>query len=200
MRTEKKVKWAIFYSGWGRTAGVLKGLFEKKVFPNAILDSLVIAGQDSPLTVQSKKEGYHIINLNPGDYASRKQWQNDLKKELQERGIALIFLCGFKYRIHDILLNAYPNRIANIHPALLPSFKNTQHAIQDAMDLGVKITGVTTHLIDENIDEGIIIHQHAIDIENLTFEDIDKKMIKACPIVVGATVNKIMHMYEQGQI
>ena len=64
----------------------------------------------------------------------------------------------------DVLLKAYPNKILNIHPALLPSFKGTD-GMQDALDYGVKATGITVHFVDSGLDSGPIILQEAVEIK-----------------------------------
>ena len=66
--------------------------------------------------------------------------------------------------VHEPLLASFPNRVVNIHPALLPSFKGA-HAIQDAFDYGVKVTGVTVHFADDKYDCGPIIAQRALTVE-----------------------------------
>ena len=89
------------------------------------------------------------------------------------------------------LLNKYPNKIINIHPSLLPSFKGL-NAIDQALKYGVKITGLTTHFIDINVDEGKIIDQVPIIISDSDdFKSIDKKIFKEGVILTIKTINKI---------
>lgn len=193
------MKWAIFCSGWGRSASILIEQFENNKFENAVLDSIICTGQNTKLTHHYYKQNYNIINVLPQRFATRSAWQEFLAENLESRGVKFIFLCGFKYRIHKVLLDKFPNRILNIHPSLLPAFKNTQNAIQEAIQLGVEVTGITTHIIDIYIDEGMIIYQEPIRIGGLKFEAIDKKFVEACPLVLKKSVRKVMTMYKERQ-
>ena len=73
-------------------------------------------------------------------------------------------MAGYMRMVHAPLLASYPNRVVNLHPALLPSFRGA-HAIQDAYDRGVKVTGVTVHFANEEYDKGPIIAQRALAVE-----------------------------------
>ena len=90
------------------------------------------------------------------------------------------------------MLHAFPQRIVNIHPSLLPSFGKTSKAIQQALAYGVKITGITTHIIDEKVDEGVILCQEAIKIkDNDTFDTLDKKFQKKGRKIILNTIKQM---------
>ena len=82
----------------------------------------------------------------------------------KQRGVDYIVMAGYMRMVHKPILNAFPNRVVNLHPALLPSFPGA-HAIQDAYDRGVKVTGVTVHFANELYDAGPIIAQRALAVE-----------------------------------
>ena len=84
--------------------------------------------------------------------------------ELRAHDVDYVIMAGYMRKVREPLLSAYPNRVINLHPALLPSFKGA-HAIQDAYDYGVKVTGVTVHIADERYDCGPIIAQQALVVE-----------------------------------
>jgi phosphoribosylglycinamide formyltransferase-1 len=94
-------------------------------------------------------------------FASREDFDRAVVQALREAGVELVLLAGFDRLVTRVLLDAFPLRIMNIHPALLPSFKGL-HAQRQAMDYGVKIAGATVHFVDEDPDHGPIIVQGAV--------------------------------------
>lgn len=93
--------------------------------------------------------------------ASRQEFEQRVIKQLEAYNIELIALAGFMQMLSRAFVRRYRNRIINIHPALLPSFKGAQ-AIKDTYAYGVKVTGVTVHFVDEKMDHGPIILQDAV--------------------------------------
>jgi phosphoribosylglycinamide formyltransferase-1 len=83
----------------------------------------------------------------------------------EEFGVELVFLAGFMRVLKGPLLDRYPNRVLNIHPSLLPSFKGLQ-AQQQALDYGVKVTGCSVHFVDRSVDGGPIIIQAAVPVHD----------------------------------
>ncbi|HZE06254.1 MAG TPA: phosphoribosylglycinamide formyltransferase [Solirubrobacteraceae bacterium] len=81
---------------------------------------------------------------------------------LQERGVELVVLAGYMQLLSLEFLAAFPDRVINVHPALLPAFPGL-NAVQQAIDYGVKVTGATVHFVDHGVDSGPIILQRAID-------------------------------------
>lgn len=88
-------------------------------------------------------------------------YEQAVVEALQQRGVEWLVLAGYMRLVSDVLLHAYPNRIVNIHPSLLPSFPG-KDAIEQAVAHGVKVTGVTVHYVDEGMDTGPIIAQRAV--------------------------------------
>ena len=80
---------------------------------------------------------------------------------LQRAGCDYVVMAGYMRKVTDAILDAFPDRVVNLHPALLPAFKGA-HAIQDAFDAGVKVTGVTVHFANAEYDKGPIIAQRAV--------------------------------------
>ncbi len=125
--------------------------------------SLLVCDQPNA-TVIKRAEALNITTLviSPNDYKSKLHYEMAIIEKLHHHDIQLICLAGYMRIVGEVLLNEYPNRILNIHPSLLPSFKGA-HAIQDAFYFGVKVYGVTVHLIDNTIDEGVILSQRAFE-------------------------------------
>lgn len=83
---------------------------------------------------------------------------------LRDAGVEYVVLAGFMRVLKERFLRAYPNRVVNIHPSLLPAFRGLE-AWKQAIDYGVKVTGVTVHFVDEGVDTGPIIAQAAVQVE-----------------------------------
>ena len=85
-------------------------------------------------------------------------------------------MAGYMRKVTPVLLDAFPDRVLNLHPALLPSFKGA-HAIQDAFDAGVKVTGITVHFANEDYDKGPIVAQRAVEVrEDDTLDDLEARI------------------------
>ncbi|MEW5759253.1 MAG: phosphoribosylglycinamide formyltransferase [Candidatus Thermoplasmatota archaeon] len=118
----------------------------------------------------------------------RELFEDEIIEVLNKHNVQLIVLAGFMRILTPHFINAYRNRIINIHPALLPSFPGT-HAQKDAIDWGVKVSGCTVHFVDENPDGGPIIVQRAVEVmegddENSLAERILKEEHKILPLAI----------------
>jgi phosphoribosylglycinamide formyltransferase-1 len=99
-----------------------------------------------------------------GAFARREDFDQALVATLRDAGVELVALAGFDRLITATLLGAFPHRVINIHPALLPAFKGL-HAQRQAAEYGVRISGATVHFVDEDVDHGPIILQGAVAVE-----------------------------------
>jgi phosphoribosylglycinamide formyltransferase-1 len=95
------------------------------------------------------------------EFDSRADFTKAILGEIETAGAEAIVLAGFMRVLSGELIAAYRNRVLNIHPSLLPAFPGA-HAVQHALDHGVKVTGVTVHFVDEEVDHGPIIAQRAV--------------------------------------
>ena len=110
------------------------------------------------------------ICCSPKDYATREEFNDALLQQLQETGCDLVVLAGFLVAIPPQVVAAYPGRIINIHPALIPSFCGKGYyglkVHEGALARGVKVTGATVHFVDEGLDSGPIILQKAVEVRD----------------------------------
>lgn len=97
-------------------------------------------------------------------FDSREAFERHLIKLLEAAGVTLVCLAGFMRVLSPGFVRRFPNRILNIHPSLLPAFSGG-HAVQDALAWGAKVTGVTIHLVDEEVDHGPIVLQEPVAIQ-----------------------------------
>jgi phosphoribosylglycinamide formyltransferase-1 len=94
-------------------------------------------------------------------FADRAERDRAMAEWLKERGVELIVLAGFMELLDGAFLTAFPSRVINVHPALLPAFPGA-HPVEDQIDYGVKVGGVTVHFVDDGVDTGPIILQQAV--------------------------------------
>lgn len=179
MPIDQKLKWAILVTGWGQNAKDTIEAFQKGILKRSTIDVVIYQSEPSGALEAAKAAGIDTVKLTRKDYDSPESYQKVICKELQDRNIDFVFLLSYKYIVRQGFLDAFPNRIINIHPSLFPSFLATTTAIQEALDYGVKISGITTHIIDDKIDEGTILCQEAIYFdEGETFESVYPKFAK----------------------
>ena len=127
---------------------------------------------------RAKKHGIKSASFNPGQFESRQQYDKELLALLKNEKIDLIVMAGYLLLVGQEIIREFSGRIINVHPALLPSFKGI-HSIKDAFDYGVKVTGVTVHFVEEELDGGPIISQEAVIItKDDTIKTLEEKIHK----------------------
>ncbi len=112
---------------------------------------------------RAERAGIPVLALEPADYADPEAADTRIVEALQAAGAEYAVMAGYMRKVTPLLLRAFPDRVVNLHPALLPSFKGA-HAIDDAWEAGVKVTGVTVHFANEEYDKGPIIAQRAVEV------------------------------------
>ena len=111
--------------------------------------------------VRAREAGIDAVYLAPASYGDRDSYERAIVEEFRRRDVGLVCLAGYMRLVGPVLLEAYPNRIVNIHPSLLPSFPGL-HAQQQALEHGVRVSGATVHLVDGALDAGPIVLQAAV--------------------------------------
>ena len=123
---------------------------------------------------RAEAAGLQTMTLSKEIYADPILADEVIATELKMHDVDYVIMAGYMRMVHTPLLATFPNRVVNLHPALLPSFKGA-HAIQDAYDYGVKVTGVTVHFADDKYDCGPIIAQQTLAIEEgWTVEELEE--------------------------
>lgn len=107
------------------------------------------------------RAGVPAVHIDPKAFDSTAGYNQAVRGALDAHGVDYVVMAGYMKLLGAEVLDAYPMRVLNIHPALLPSFAGA-HAIPDAFDYGVKVTGVTVHFANEVFDEGPIVAQEAV--------------------------------------
>ncbi|NLZ92602.1 MAG: phosphoribosylglycinamide formyltransferase [Firmicutes bacterium] len=155
----------------------------------AIIDAMEqgkIKGAEVKLVVSDKKDAYALKRAQqkniatktflPAEFTSREDYDQAIVTYLQDMQIDLVVLAGFMRLLAPLFVAAFPNRIMNIHPSLLPAFPGAC-GVADALAYGVKVTGCTVHFVDEGMDTGPIILQESLPVyDHDTVESLQQRI------------------------
>ena len=172
------MKIAVFASGNGSNFEAIAKSINQGEIEGAIV--LVFSDRtDAYVLERAKSLQIPVRSFSPKQFANKVEYEREILKELEAKEVELLVLAGYMRLIGPTLLNAYPKRILNIHPALLPEFPGL-HGIRDAFEAGVKQTGVTVHYVDNGVDTGPILAQKRVNIEeNETLASLELKIHQA---------------------
>lgn len=140
---------------------VAEAIAAKKL--NATIQVLIYNNPGIKAVVRAEKCGVPAVLINHRDYKKREDLDNKIVETLQQYQVDLVVMAGWMRLVTPVLIDAFPDRIINIHPSLLPSFKGVR-AVEQALEAGVKITGCTVHLVRLAVDSGPILIQAAVPI------------------------------------
>ena len=166
---------AVFASGNGSNFEAIVRACKENKIEGATVSLLVCDRYDAYALERAKKLDIKPFVFDPKSYSSKKEYEQNILDVLRANDIHIICLAGYMRIVGDTLLEAFPNRILNIHPSLLPSFKGAI-AIIEAFEFGVKVFGVTVHLIDNTIDGGTIIAQRAFEYYGDSLEEVEHRI------------------------
>jgi len=171
------MRFAVFISGNGSNLqaiinAVKSGDIDAKL-------ALVISSHGGAFGLKRAKEaGINTLVINPKDYTNKQSVDRDIVIHLKNEKIDFIVLAGYMRLLTPFFVKKYANKIINIHPSLLPSFKGMR-GIKDAFTYGVRVTGVTVHFVNDKMDSGPIILQESFRIsENDTVQTLGTKIHK----------------------
>lgn len=168
-------KIAVFASGNGSNFQAIIEHIEKR---NLVAEVAVLV-TDKPdcfAVERARNHNIPIFAFNPKIYISKDEYEKEIASFLIEKEVSLIVLAGYMRLIGEVLLSAFPNRIINIHPALLPAFPG-KNGILQAYQYGVKVFGVTVHYVDAGVDTGKIIAQESFKAAGTeTLQEVERKI------------------------
>lgn len=169
------VKLGVLISGSGTNLqAIIDAIAEGSL--DAEIRVVISSRPDAYGLVRAKEAGIQTIALSKDVYADPDIANEVIATELVHAGCDYVVMAGYMRMLGEAVLVAFPDRVLNLHPALLPSFKGA-HAIRDAYDAGVKVTGVTVHFANAEYDKGPIVAQRAVDIaEDDTLESLEEKI------------------------
>ena len=153
---------------------------------------------------RAKAAGLPVLVLNRDAYADPSAADARIVETLQAAGARYVVMAGYMRKVTPVLLEAFPDRVLNLHPALLPSFKGA-HAIADAFEAGVKVTGVTVHFANEDYDKGPIVAQRAVEVrEDDTLDTLEARIHEVehelYPAVLGLVAEGRVSVGEDGKV
>ena len=184
-----KTKIAVLVSGGGTNLQALIDAEKAGNIPHGEL-SLVVASKPGVFALErAAKAGIKSVVVERKKYPDKPSFEADLKKTLDENGIQMIILAGFMLVLSADFVKQYPDRIINVHPALIPSFCGDGfyglHVHEAVLNYGVKVTGATVHFVNEVTDGGKIILQKAVDVlDGDTPEVLQKRVMEQAEWII----------------
>lgn len=156
-------KIAVFASGTGTNFDAIADSIEKGVL-DASIELLVVDQKKAGVIEKGKARNVETLVLSPKDFPSKADYEKTILKRLEEKKVEWIILAGYMRIVSPVLLDAYENRIINIHPSLLPDFRGLD-AIGQAYAAHAPRMGATIHYVDAGLDTGAIIAQRGFDVD-----------------------------------
>lgn len=162
------LKIAVMVSGGGTNLqAIIDGVADETITNTEI--SVVISNNPGVYALErARNAGIDALVVSPKEYDNRDAFNTALLAKVQEYGVDLIVLAGFLVVIPEAMIDAYENRIINIHPSLIPSFCGTGYyglkVHEKALERGVKVSGATVHFVDKGTDTGPIILQQPVEV------------------------------------
>lgn len=169
------MKLAVFISGTGTNMVAIHNAIKEGALDAQI--ELVVSSNDHAKGIAyAQNEGLDVLVFVPADYDDPEAVDGRIVEALRERDVEYVAMAGYMRKVTPVLLDAFPNRVVNLHPALLPKHRGA-HAIQDAFDAGDEVTGITIHFANEEYDKGPIIFQHEVPVlPDDTIEDLEARI------------------------
>ncbi|MDF5707565.1 MAG: phosphoribosylglycinamide formyltransferase [Nostoc sp. S4] len=154
------LKLGIMASGNGSNFDVVAQAIEDKQL-NAKIQVLIYNNPTAKAAERAANRGVEAVLLNHRDYKSRENFDEKIVQTLRQYDVEWVIMAGWMRLLTSVFIDAFPHRIINIHPSLLPSFRGI-HAVEQALASGVKITGCTVHIACLEMDSGPILMQAAV--------------------------------------
>ena len=163
------LKMAVLVSGGGTNLQAIIDGIDQGTITNAKIEVVISNNANAYALERAKKHGIEAKCVSPKNFADREAFNQALLETIQSYGVDLVVLAGCLVVIPKCMVDAYPNKIINIHPALIPSFCGTGYyglkVHEGVLKRGVKVTGATVHFVDAGTDTGPIILQKAVEVQ-----------------------------------
>jgi phosphoribosylglycinamide formyltransferase-1 len=171
-------KFGILLSGRGSNFRAIKANIDNGTVDCAEIAVVISNKADAPGLAYAEENGLDAVYLNPRDFDGRENYDREIVRVLNEKGVDYVCLAGFMRIISPYFVEQFRNRIINIHPSLLPAFPGLD-AQKQALEHGVKFSGCTVHFVDEKMDNGAIILQSAVPVlDNDTEETLSARILE----------------------
>ncbi|USG66402.1 phosphoribosylglycinamide formyltransferase [Brevibacillus ruminantium] len=183
---------AIFSSGNGSNFEAVAEAVRNGRLADAEVSLLVCDKPGAGVLERAKRFEIDTFVFDPKAYPDKAAFERQIVAELQRREVSLIVLAGYMRLVGETLLQAYEGRMINLHPSLLPAFPG-KDAVGQALSYGVKITGVTVHMVDAGLDTGPIIAQIPVEVsEQDTTESLSQRIHQVEHGLLVAVIDKLL--------
>lgn len=163
---------AVFASGEGSNFEAIVTACERGEI-DARVAVMICDKPGAGVIARAERHGIKSFVFSARDYASKAAYEREIVALLDETKVDLICLAGYMRIVGDVLLEAYGGRIINIHPSLLPAFRGAR-AVEQAIEYGVKVFGITIHWVDATLDGGKIIAQRAFEYDGTDADEVHR--------------------------
>ncbi len=193
------LKIAVLVSGGGTNLQAIIDAVADGEIKDTEITAVISNNRNAFALERAKKAGIEALVVAPKDYEDRAQFNQALLDTLNSLKVDLIVLAGYLVVIPEAVIDAYPNKIINIHPSLIPAFCGTGYyglkVHEAALKRGVKVVGATVHFVDKGTDTGPIIMQKAVAVENGDTPEILQRRVmeQAEWKLLPAVIDKIAH-------
>lgn len=162
------LKLAVCVSGGGTNLQAIMDAIDNGTITNASIEVVISNNPNAYALERARNHGIKGVCISPKTYATREEFNEDFLRQLDSYHVDLVVLAGFLVVLPEKMIQAYHNRIINIHPSLIPSFCGKGFyglkVHEGVLERGVKVTGATCHFVDEGTDTGPIILQKAVEV------------------------------------
>lgn len=204
------LKLAVLVSGGGTNLQTIIDSMADGRITNAEISVVISNNRNAFALERAKKNGIPAVCISPKDYETRDAFNEALLAKIQSYEADLIVLAGCLVVIPEIMVNAYPNRIINIHPSLIPAFCGTGYyglkVHEGVLERGAKVTGATVHFVDKGTDTGPIILQKAVEVRQgdtpkaLQQRVMEEAEWKIMPEAINLIANGKIHVDEENHV
>lgn len=204
------LKLAVLVSGGGTNLQAIIDSMADGRITNAEISVVISNNRNAFALERAKKNGIAAVCISPKDYETRDAFNEALLAKIQSYEADLIVLAGCLVVIPEIMVNAYPNRIINIHPSLIPAFCGTGYyglkVHEGVLQRGAKVTGATVHFVDKGTDTGPIILQKAVEVRQgdtpkaLQQRVLEEAEWKIMPEAINLIANGKIHVDEENHV
>ncbi len=193
------LKVGVLVSGGGTNLQAIIDAVNSGIITNTELKVVISNNKNAYALERARQNNIEAVCISPKDYEERSMFNEALINKLDEYDLDLIVLAGCMVVLPETLIMKYPNKIINIHPALIPSFCGTGYyglrVHEKALERGVKLTGATVHFVDAGTDTGPIIMQKAVEVmDDDTAESLQRRVMeeaewKIMPMAINLIAN-----------
>lgn len=163
------LKLGVLVSGGGTNLQAILDAVDDGTITNAQVGLVVSNNPGAYALERAERHGIEAVCISPKNYENREEFHKALLARLLESKVDLVVLAGYLVAIPPVIVDAFPNKIINIHPSLIPSFCGVGyyglHVHEGVLARGVKVTGATVHFVDTGTDTGPIILQKAVEVQ-----------------------------------